>query len=137
MEHVYYHLNLVKRIRLIGALLLILSIVMGILARTTMYYAVSILCLLVSIPGLFFSILMLLNPRVAFRKHNDHYIIFYRAMLKGYLIINGEVQAFGGAFQNDFYGQLPDGTSVYVKVTVLGSVKFAVGEHSNNIISYM
>ena len=86
---------------------------------------------------IFLFAFMVTQFTVTWRKYNDHYIIFYNAAFKGYLIINGEVQSTGGAFQYDFYGQLPDGTDIYAKVSVwTGSIKFSIGQFNNNIITY-
>ena len=87
------------------------------------------------IPYLLISMFTQFN--VVYRKYNNNYIIFYNAAIRGYLIINNEIQAIGGAFQNDFYGQLPDGTDVYVKITFSGSVKFAIGSFNNNLMTFM
>ena len=74
---------------------------------------------------------------VTWRKYNDNYIIFYNAAFRGYLIINGEVQSTGGAFQYDFYGQLPDGTDIYAKVSFwTGSIKFSISQFNNDITTF-
>jgi hypothetical protein len=84
----------------------------------------------------FFSICALCQFKVAYRKYNEDYIVFYNGFVKGHLIIDGEVQCVGGAFQYDFYGQLPDGTDVYVKQEKSGSVKFSIGQFNNTNIHH-
>ena len=83
------------------------------------------------------SFILLLSCKVVWRKYNDHYFCLFMTPTRNYFIIDNELQCEGGWFQYDYYGQLPDGTSVTVKVSSLtGSVKFAVGDFNNYNIAF-
>ena len=93
-------------------------------------FGFAIVSLLIIFSAVYLFVLMH-QYTVTWKKHGDNYIIFYNALINGYLIINNEIQSIGGATQYDFYGQLPDGTDVYVKMTKTGSVRFIIGESKN------
>ena len=94
--------------------------------------------LLVVIPWLvvFPASVLMLCTKVVHRKYNGSHICFYVAPIKNYLIIDDEIQYEGGPGTHYYYGQLPDGTDVAVKVTIWGDVKFAMGSTNNIGISF-
>lgn len=85
--------------------------------------------------GLVASVMMLCT-KVVHRKYNGSHICFYVAPIKNYLIIDDEIQYEGGPDTRYYYGQLPDGTDVAVKVTIWGDIKLAMGSTNNIGISF-
>lgn len=129
MEWVEYYKSKVKNARLIGAIL-----------GVTVTISYIIFCLAADFPSMFtflpFVLVIILAPclsyRVNFRKVREEYIIVYQKPFRSELIINGEIQCEGGAFQYDLYGQLSDGTQVHAKLSQWsGNVKFAIGDFAN------
>lgn len=73
-------------------------------------------------PALFISLSLLLS-QVVRQKYRGYTICFFIAPVKNYLIIEDELQSFGGPFQRRYYGQLPDGTSIVVKMGGFGKIR--------------
>ena len=136
MDYVEEYRAKARNLRLIGLGLLTFGIIIFFITICSENF--SLIGMVVSFIAPVVGIVFLCSPRMAYRQYNGSYIIFYNACIKGYLIIDGEIVCVGGASQYDFYGQLPDGTDVHVKVTGWsGNIKFAVGESSNHNISFI
>ena len=92
-------------------------------------------------PSLLFVVtalaLMIAQFKVVYRLYNGSCIIVYKGLIKGYLIIDNQIQCVGGAFQHDLYGQLPDGTNVQAKFSYWSeNIKIAVGDFDNMNIHF-
>ena len=80
---------------------------------------------------LFVFLVGMLGTKMRCRKYGEYYIVFYAGYFKNYLIIEDEVQD-SACFESYYYGQLPDGTQVAVKMSQWdGSIKFAIGDSQN------
>ena len=77
------------------------------------------------------SVIVLLGTRIVWRRYKGYYICFYMSPIRNCLIIQNEIQFVGGWTQLNYYGELPDGTQVMVKLGFLGNVKFAIGDFNN------
>ena len=143
MNYVEEYQRKARNIRLIclGVMLAgILLFIIGMCSTEALYNAgagaVIGICASGGWASFFIGLGFLCNTRVAWRKYNGHYIIFYNGFIHGYLIIDGEVEAVGGAFQTDLYAQLPDGTDVHVNCKT-ANTKFAIGHADNHNISFI
>jgi hypothetical protein len=64
-----------------------------------------------------------LLSQVVRQKYSGYTVCFFIAPVKNYLIVEGELQSDGGPFQRRYYGQLPDGTSIVVKMSGFGQIR--------------
>ena len=139
MNYVEEYQRKASNIRLIGLSVMLAGILLFIIGMCSIESgagAVVGICIFSSWFSFFVGLVFLCNTRVAWRKYNGHYIIFYNGFIHGYLIIDGEVEAVGGAFQTDLYAQLPDGTDVHVNCKT-ANTKFAIGHADNHNISFI
>ena len=145
MEMLDYWKSKVRKLRLRGIQLLLISIailaIFIILVANDLFddaeFVFPILGITIWVLPII-GFVLLISPRLAWRKYNGNFIIYYGGIIKKHLIINEEIQAIGGAFQYDFYGQLPDGTDVHVNVSSWsGNVKFSLGSTNNHNISFL
>ena len=139
MNYVEEYQRKARNIRLIGLSVMLAGILLFIIAMCSIESwagAVIGICASSGWVSFFVGLIILCSPRVAWRKYNGHYIIFYDGVIHGYLIIDGEVEAVGGGFQHDLYAQLPDGTDVHVNCKDT-NVKFAIGHADNHNISFI
>ena len=77
------------------------------------------------------SFILFIGTRLVWRRYKGYYICFYMSPIRNSLIVQNQIQFVGGITQFNYYGELPDGTQVMVKIGFLGNVKFAIGNFNH------
>ena len=72
----------------------------------------------------------LCGTKIRYRKIEGYYVCLYCGVFKNYLIIEDEVHD-SACFEHYYYGELPNGTKITVKLDVWGGILFAVGDSQN------
>lgn len=140
MEWVIFYQNKNRNLRLTMLGIWFLSILITVLCGVYIDdgFKTGGICLAITLVLFFVTIIVCCSVKVAWRKYNDNYIIFYASPTLNYLIVNGEIECSGGMTQGDYYAQLPDGTDIHVNMSLwTGSVKFSIGKTENHTISFI